>query len=96
VSSLPKHQLAAGTVIAQKWQIERLLGSGGMGSVYSAKHVRNAREVAIKILHPVVSADPAAVERFLHEGYAANKVGHNGTVQVLDDGQDGQVASTLR
>jgi serine/threonine-protein kinase len=48
--------------------------------------VRNGREAAIKLLHPSVSADPAARERFLQEGYAANQVGHPGTVQVLDDG----------
>ncbi len=60
-----------------------------MGSVYAAKHVRNGRDAAIKLLHPVVASDQAAVSRFLLEGYAANKVGHPGCVQILDDGHDG-------
>jgi eukaryotic-like serine/threonine-protein kinase len=81
--------LPPGTIIAEKWRVERLLGSGGMGSVYAAKHLRNGRDAAIKVLHPVVAADHDAVSRFLLEGYAANKVGHPGCVQILDDGQDG-------
>ncbi|NUO54449.1 MAG: serine/threonine protein kinase [Polyangiaceae bacterium] len=81
--------LPPGTIIADKWRVERLLGSGGMGSVYAAKHVRNGRDAAIKLLHPVVASDHDAVSRFLLEGYAANKVGHPGCVQILDDGQDG-------
>jgi serine/threonine protein kinase len=75
-----------GTILDGKWRVEGTLGAGGMGTVYRARHVRNGREAAIKILHPTVSADPGARERFLQEGYAANHVGHPGTVQVLDDG----------
>jgi serine/threonine-protein kinase len=81
-------ELPPGTVVANKWRIEKLLGSGGMGAVYAATHLRNGREAAIKLLHPVVAADADAVRRFLLEGYAANKVGHAGCVQILDDGQD--------
>lgn len=78
--------LPAGTTLDGKWCVEGLLGAGGMGTVFRARHVRNGREAAIKVLHPMVAADPSAKERFLHEGYAANQVGHPGTVQVLDDG----------
>ena len=78
--------LPPGTTIDGKWCIERLVGAGGMGTVFKARHVRNGREVAVKMLHPIVGADRSARERFLHEGYAANRVGHPGTVQVLDDG----------
>ena len=55
--------------------------------MYEATHVRNSLTVAIKVLHPSLAMSPALRERFLHEGYAANKVGHSGTVRVLDDGQ---------
>ena len=82
----PAQTLPDGTILASKWRIDGTLGAGGMGTVYRACHLRNGRAAAIKLLHPQVSADPAAAERFLHEGYAANKVGHRGTVQVLDDG----------
>ncbi len=78
--------LPPGTTIDGKWCIEALIGAGGMGTVFKARHLRNGREVAVKMLHPIVGADSGARERFLHEGYAANRVGHTGTVQVLDDG----------
>lgn len=78
--------LKAGDLLDGKWRIEGLLGEGGMGAVYAARHLRNGREVALKLLHPAVAADRAARERFLQEGYAANQVDHPGAVQVLDDG----------
>jgi serine/threonine-protein kinase len=73
-------------VLDAKWRIEQLLGEGGMGAVYAATHVRNGAKVAIKVLHPEVARDASSRERFLHEGYAANRVGHAGVVRVLDDG----------
>ncbi len=78
--------LAAGTVLDDKWRIEGPLGQGGMGAVYAATHIRNQNRVAIKVLHRELSRDKAVRDRFLHEGYAANQVGHPGTVRVLDDG----------
>lgn len=82
----PPDRLAAGTLLDGKWHIDGLLGEGGMGAVYSATHVRNSRKAAIKVLHTEVGEDDAARKRFLAEGYAANRVEHPGTVQVLDDG----------
>ncbi len=89
----PPIQLPAGTVLDGKWRLAGLLGTGGMGAVYHATHVRNGLAVAIKVLHPELGKDPQLRERFLHEGYAANQVAHPGTVRVLDDGQtaDGHV-----
>ena len=73
-----------GSVLGGKWRLEALLGVGGMAAVYRARH-RNGARVAIKVLHPEVSAAHGARERFLREGYAANSVGHPGCVRVLDD-----------
>jgi serine/threonine-protein kinase len=73
-----------GSVVKDKWQLESLLGAGGMACVYSAVH-RNGRRVAIKVLHPQLSSLPGVVTRFLREGYLANRVGHPGAVVVLDD-----------
>jgi serine/threonine-protein kinase len=73
-----------GTVVNGKWQLEGLLGAGGMACVYSAVH-RNGRRVAIKVLHPQLCAVQNIVTRFLREGYLANRVGHPGAVAVLDD-----------
>jgi serine/threonine protein kinase len=73
-----------GAMVKDKWRLEALLGAGGTACVYSAVH-RNGRRVAIKVLHPQLSASSSLVTRFLREGYLANKVGHPNAVAVLDD-----------
>ncbi|HVY44466.1 MAG TPA: serine/threonine-protein kinase, partial [Minicystis sp.] len=73
-----------GTEIKGKWKIERVLGIGGMAAVFAATH-RNGKRVALKVLHPEVSAVPDLRARFLREGYAANRVEHPGVVSVSDD-----------
>ena len=80
----PRAQQRVGAVLDEKWTLERLLGSGGMGAVYSARH-RNGARSAVKILHPELARIAEIRERFLREGYAANRVEHRGVVQVLDD-----------
>ncbi len=89
-SSVAKHLLTrrtalqrVGTLIREKWTVDRLLGSGGVADVYAVTH-RNGRRGAIKILRPE-SVSPDLVERFFREGYVANKVGHPGAVTILDD-----------
>jgi serine/threonine-protein kinase len=95
-SSTDPTELAArnvGRVLVDKWRLERVIGSGGMATVYAASHRNNLRTVAIKILHPQLASDTELRRRFLREGYIANKVGHTGAVTVLDDGiaEDGSV-----
>jgi serine/threonine-protein kinase len=73
-----------GTVLCGKWRVDRLVNIGGMAQVYAATH-RNGRAVAIKVLRPELAVEPAFVQRFLREGYVANKVQHPGAVAILDD-----------
>jgi serine/threonine protein kinase len=73
-----------GTVLNDKWTLERLLGVGGMAAVYAGRH-RNGARAAVKVLHADLSRHPEVRERFLREGYAANSVEHPGAVKVLDD-----------
>jgi serine/threonine protein kinase len=73
-----------GTVLRGKYRIERVLGFGGMATVYQATH-RNQAEFAIKMLDPKLSLRDEVLRRFLYEGYAANSVKHPGTVLVVDD-----------
>ncbi|MCA9632400.1 MAG: serine/threonine protein kinase, partial [Myxococcales bacterium] len=80
--------MQSGEVIAGRYEIIDLIGSGGMGAVYSARHTLSQREVALKVIHPGISDRPRAVTRFEREASAASKVGHPGLVQVLDAGQD--------
>jgi len=75
-----------GTLLDKKWRIQAVLGQGGTGVVYAALHDRNQLPVAVKVLHAELARDDSMRKRFLHEGYAANRVGHPGTVQVMDDG----------
>jgi serine/threonine protein kinase len=90
-SSPDPTELAArnlGRVLCDKWRLERVIGAGGMATVYAATHRNNLRTVAIKVLHPQLALDVDLRKRFLREGYIANKVGHPGAVAVLDDGID--------
>jgi serine/threonine protein kinase len=75
-----------------KYTLARVLGVGGMASVYEGTH-RNGNKVAIKVLHPELCISKDIRERFLREGYVANRVEHHGAVRVLDDevAEDGTV-----
>ncbi len=77
-------QARVGSTLRDKWRLDVLLGVGGMAAVYAATH-RNGSRVAVKILHPGMSTNAFVRERFMWEGYAANAVGHEGAVKVIDD-----------
>ena len=72
------------TVLKDKWTIDRVVGVGGMATVYAATH-RNQKRVAIKMLLPELSSNVDVRTRFLREGYVANTVGHRGAVAVDDE-----------
>jgi eukaryotic-like serine/threonine-protein kinase len=84
VSSVPQDDPRLGQVLRGKYRLERVLGTGGMATVYAATH-RNRRKFALKLLHPELSAQAEIRARFQREGYVANSVGHRGAVAVLDD-----------
>lgn len=73
-----------GQVLNGKYTLDRVVGIGGMATVYAATH-RNKRRYAVKMLHTDVAMDGEVTLRFIREGYVANTVGHPGTVQVFDD-----------
>ncbi len=73
-----------GMTINNKWRLDSLLGVGGMASVYAATH-RNGSRAALKILHTEFARDLGIRDRFLREGYVANKVEHRGRVAIQDD-----------
>jgi serine/threonine protein kinase len=79
-----RYAARVGQTIRGKWRLDALVGLGGMAAVYAATH-RNGQRAAIKILREEYSRDPKVSERFLMEGYVANRVGHPGCVSVLDD-----------
>ena len=83
---MPDMPLGKGEVFAG-YTIVRLLGSGGMGEVYLARHPRLPRDDALKILPESVSADPGYRERFIREADSAAKLWHPHIVGVHDRGE---------
>lgn len=81
---LQQAEARVGRTLKGKWTLDRVLGVGGMASVYAATH-RNQKRVAVKMLHPELSFNAAVRQRFLREGYVANTVQHMGAVSVDDD-----------
>ncbi len=73
-----------GTTVANKYRIDRLIGTGGMAVVYAVTH-RNNKRFAMKMLHAELSVNESMRQRFLREGYVANTVDHPGAVAVVDD-----------
>ncbi len=75
-----------GQTLADRYQVQRLLGDGGMGSVYLAEHVTLRKRVAIKVLHQELCRDQTQVDRFLQEARAASMIGHENIVDIVDFG----------
>jgi serine/threonine protein kinase len=73
-----------GQVIAEKYRLERLLGRGGMGEVYEARHVVVGRRFALKLLHPHLAQGSSAVARFLREARAAGSLENPHIAAVVD------------
>ncbi|MCL4223394.1 MAG: serine/threonine protein kinase [Myxococcales bacterium] len=74
-----------GTAVGN-YRLDRILGRGGMGTVYSGEHVYIKKPVAVKVLHPQFARYPDAVNRFLREARAASSINHPNIVDVTDFG----------
>jgi serine/threonine-protein kinase len=70
------------------FELERKLGSGGMGVVYLATYAKNGRRMAVKVLAPEMSADPRTVNRFLREMKIINRLRHENIVRYYGGGKD--------
>jgi eukaryotic-like serine/threonine-protein kinase len=75
-----------GETIDGKYVVEAILGRGGMGMVFQARHLTLGRQVAVKILHPNQAAKKNAVRRFHQEARAAGAIGHPNLCEVYDLG----------
>jgi eukaryotic-like serine/threonine-protein kinase len=68
------------------YRLDRILGRGGMGTVYSGEHIYIKKAVAVKILHPQFARYQEAIHRFLREARAASAINHPNIVDVTDFG----------
>jgi serine/threonine-protein kinase len=88
VDEEPSQDPLIGATLGGLYRVERLLGVGGMGRVYQARHELLNKDFAIKVLPEARADKPAATERFLREARAASKVESDHIVKVFNVDRD--------
>jgi hypothetical protein len=73
------------------YKLLKLLGKGGCGEVYLARHKQTGEEVALKLMLPEIVANPDAIQRFLREVQNTHTLNHPNVVKLLDFGHSGDV-----
>lgn len=76
--------IAKGDVLLGKYQIQSVLGEGGMGIVAAAWHLNLQQHVAIKVLQPAIAYRKDVAARFIREARAASRIQHENVVRILD------------
>lgn len=76
-----------GQVLGERYELVDLLGHGGMGAVYKARHIQMDRFVAVKMLLADLNDDETILARFFREAKASGKINHPNVVQLIDFGQ---------
>jgi eukaryotic-like serine/threonine-protein kinase len=76
-----------GEVLADRYEVEELVGAGGMSSVYRAHDRLLDRKVALKVMHSHYGEDPEYVERFRREARSVAALSHPNVVTVIDRGE---------
>jgi hypothetical protein len=76
-----------GSVIAERYHIQKKLGEGGMGAVYLGEHVKMGRKSAIKVMTRAMAADPDAIARFNREAASAARINHPNVCAIYDFGE---------
>ena len=86
-----------GQTLDGRYYIEKKIGEGGMGVVFSARHAVIERPLAIKVLKREAMRDTATIRRFVQEAQAASRIGHPNIVDVTDFGTtpDGMTYSVM-
>jgi serine/threonine protein kinase len=79
-----------GSILGERLQIEALLGAGGMGAVYRARHLELGRHVAVKVIGEAAVPEAELVARFEREARTMSHLDHPNVVRVLDFGHDGE------
>ncbi|HEY0135078.1 MAG TPA: serine/threonine-protein kinase, partial [Nannocystis sp.] len=84
-----------GTILADRYRIDRRLGAGGMGAVYAGFHVTLNKRIALKVVQPRLGGDATIAQRFVQEARAASAIGHEHIVQITDFGRTADDAAFL-
>jgi tetratricopeptide (TPR) repeat protein/predicted Ser/Thr protein kinase len=87
----PTPKLAAGTSLGSRYEIQSVLGEGGMGTVYKAHDRELGRTVALKVIRSDMASRPEVLERFKREILLASQVTHKNVLRVHDLGAVGDV-----
>src|SRR5262249_14531642 len=78
--------LAEGSILADRYEILKLLGEGGMGAVYKARDRELDRLVALKVIRPELAGHPSILQRFKQELILARKITHRNIIRIFDWG----------
>jgi eukaryotic-like serine/threonine-protein kinase len=76
--------LEVGTVLGGRYEIQKLLGMGGMGAVYKAHDLEVDRTVGLKVIRPDLAGNPAILARFKQELVLARQVTHRNIIRIYD------------
>src|SRR3984957_11575342 len=82
----PAMALEEGSILADRYEILKLLGQGGMGAVYKARDRELDRMVALKVIRPELAESPEILQRFKQELILARKVTHRNVIRIFDLG----------
>jgi len=85
--SMPIKDVALGTLFAGRYEVQALIGEGGMGKVYTARDRELDKIIALKTIRSDGGGDPDAVARFKQELLLARKVSHRNVVRIFDLGE---------
>ncbi len=80
----PRGSLPDGALVGGRFKIERLIGRGGMGEVYAARHAATGKEVALKLIRSAQGSGKDHVRRFMREARAATAIEHPNVIEVFD------------
>lgn len=78
--------LPSGSVIANRYEILKLLGEGGMGAVYKAQDRELDRTIALKVIRPELAGNVEVIQRFKQELLLARKITHRNVIRIFDLG----------
>jgi serine/threonine protein kinase/Tfp pilus assembly protein PilF len=83
----PPPVLETGAILAGRYEIQQILGEGGMGAVYKAKDLELDRMVALKVIRPELAKNPAIIDRFKQELRLSQRVTHRNVIRIYDLGE---------